>query len=92
MKKLEVELLGDRVNAIVVKLPERHFPGIVIQGDSLQNLNVIAAKLLAALSDGRLEDASDEASEISVLLSGYVRAYEDAMREAGLPLPYPSRP
>jgi hypothetical protein len=88
MKKVEVELVGDVINAAVVKLPGRRFPGVVIQGDSLGNLNAITKRLVAALSDGRVEDARDEATEIQELLSGYKHVYEDAMNQAGLALPY----
>jgi hypothetical protein len=91
MKKIEVEVVGEAVNAAVVRLHGRRFPGIVIQGDSLGNLCAIAERLVVALSDGRAEDARDEASEVRELLSGYRSAYEDAMRQAGLELPYASK-
>src|SRR5262245_16690183 len=91
MKKIEVELLGEEINANVLRVPYRRFPGILIQGDSLSILNSTAERLLTALCAGSTEDATDEASALFRLLGQYKGAYEDAMRRAGLELPYFSR-
>lgn len=90
--KIEVELVGDAVNAAVVKLPWRRFPAVLLQGDSLGNLTATAERLVAALAEGRTGDAGEEASEVRDLLNGYKRAYEHAMGQAGLELPYSSAP
>jgi hypothetical protein len=88
MKRVEVDLLGDAVNAVVLRVPGRRFPGIVIQGDSLSILQSTVERLVAALADARLSDATDEAVELRELLKGYKHAYEEAMTAAGLALPY----
>lgn len=68
--------------------PAASFPGLVIQGDSLGNLQSLVEGIVAAIEEARLEDARDEAAELHALVTGYKRAYEDAMRAAGLELPY----
>ena len=88
MNKIEVDIYGDATNATVVKLPWRRFPGIVIQGDSLEILNSTAEQISKALAKGQIESASEYVSEIRLLLSGYKNAYEAAMKNAGLKLPY----
>jgi hypothetical protein len=92
MKRIEVKIVGmEAANAAVLKLPWRMFPALALQGDSLAILTALADDLLSALAEGRLEDARGEAAEISEVLHGYRRAYEEAMRDAGLELPYPKR-
>lgn len=90
MKRKEVEVLGEQTNAVVIKLPERRFPGVVLQGDSLHNLEELAAKVGDALSEGR--DPGEDAAELHERLEGYVCAYEDALARAGMELPYVKRP
>ncbi len=89
MNKIQVELVGDAINGPVIKLDGRRFPGILLQGDSLANLCAVAQNVIAALSDGRIQSACEEATELSDQLSSYKRAYESAMTSDGLELPYP---
>jgi hypothetical protein len=91
MKRVEMDVIGDDVNAAVVQLPWRRFPGLVVQGDSLSILAAHATELAAALAEGRIDDAAERASELRALLDGYQAAYERAMTTAGLTLPYSPR-
>jgi hypothetical protein len=89
MKRIELDVLTETTNAAVIRMPGRKFPGIVLQGDSLNYLRVLAADLkkrLAALKD---EDATDTVEELEALLQGYARAYEIALEREGIELPYP---
>ena len=38
MSKMEIEVLCDYPNGSVVKMPGRAYPGLVVQGDTLVNL------------------------------------------------------
>jgi hypothetical protein len=39
MPIMEIEVLCDDTNAAVVRMPNRAYPGVVVQGDSLINLS-----------------------------------------------------
>jgi hypothetical protein len=90
MSNIQVEVIGAATNATVIRLPGRRFPGIVVQGDSLAILTSTTKALVTALSDGQLAKAREDATELDELLSGLKSAYEDALHQAGLELPYPS--
>ena len=36
--KMEVDVLSDTLNLSVIKMPERRYPGILVQGDALINM------------------------------------------------------
>lgn len=80
MNRIEVELVGDAVNAVVIKLPGRAFPGVVIQGDSLRNLNAIVERLVASLAGEQIGAALEEASEVHEWLPARLRVRDGARR------------
>jgi hypothetical protein len=76
-------LLTPATNYAVVQLPGRNFPGVVVQGDSLNNL--------VSLLDGALLDESermDLIAEALDILKGARNRYEETCVNAGIPLPY----
>ena len=88
MRKIEVESFSTTVNAAVIRLPGRQFPGIVIQGDSLKIL-VDSVENVARLSSGStVPDLESAVAELKQILDGYKGAYERALRADGQPLPY----
>ena len=88
MTKCEVEVLSNAVNAVVLRLPERRFPGIVIQGDSLKIL-ADSAREVAMLSQDAGNQAIDEAiAEVVRTLDAYLRVYETALANENCELPY----
>lgn len=89
MKTIQVEVLSEATNAVVLQTPGRRFPGIVIQGDSLNSLVAAAKRICAALGAGRRDEALDQAGELHERLVEYQVAYEDGLRRASLELPYP---
>ena len=42
MSKIEIEVLCDDTNGSVVRMPDRAYPGLVVQGDNLINLLYLA--------------------------------------------------
>jgi hypothetical protein len=74
-----VRLLSPATNYAVVQLPGRAFPGVVFQGDSLDNL---IAELEEALSD------SEGLTDVVERLKGVRRHYEAVCRKEGVGLPY----
>ena len=86
-----VERLGDTINANVIQLEELKFPSLVIQGDSMSILYSLAQSAAANARAGTPEafdECLDEFAEIEGLLRGYLVAYDLALTENDIPLPY----
>ena len=81
----DVKLLSEPTNYAVVQLPERRFPGVVFQGDSLNNL----------INDIKAAAAEPVESERQLLLKDVIQhletvqnRYEKVLAEKGIKLPY----
>jgi hypothetical protein len=82
-------VLARQTNNWVVRLPNRNHPGVVIQGDSLKILYDLADEICDLAGEpGELRDVAEN---LRSQLRGRLHAFEDALREHGLELPY-SRP
>lgn len=81
----EVQLLTPPANYAVVQLPERQFPGVVFQGDSLNNL---IAELEEAIAETDPVERAGAFKGIVDRLYAVRARYEDALKEAGINLPY----
>ena len=83
-------ILQNGSNAAVVQLPDKQFPGVVIQGDSLSILmrqmmevrKMVAGNVDASKTTNEVDDVIDK-------LYGCIALYEIALENNGLPLPYP---
>lgn len=60
MKEDYALLLSPPVNFAVVQLPERNFPGVVVQADTLNNFHMILMRALVAVAEGDSDEASAE--------------------------------
>lgn len=81
----DVKLLSEPTNYAVVQLPERRFPGVVFQGDSLHNL----------INDIKAAAAEPIESERQLLLKDVIQhletiqnRYESVLAENVIKLPY----
>lgn len=81
MRTEPVEIYSDAPNAAVMRHPGRAFPGILIQGDTL---NALAS--LAVAAAGGDEDA---ARDVADQLRDYLSHYASTLKDAGHQLPYP---
>ena len=86
MQTLTVEVVARGVNCSVVKMPERKHPALVIQGDSFHNVYVLVQELQQSIRTG--SPAVDLADEITDLLGGYHKFFEESLTKGGLELPY----
>ncbi len=77
--KIEVEAYGQEINAAVLRLPSRRHPGVLIQGDSLQNLLSIIRGVEKALTEGNTAEAGELAGEAREVLENYDAAYRTAL-------------
>jgi len=88
MKSMQVDVLSEVSNCPVVQMPGRRYPGIVIQGDTLRTLLADVEDVAVLCGDVGKPELSDAVTGIKEALIGYVRVYEEAMKEAGRSLPY----
>ena len=91
MEKLEFEILSKTVNCPVVRFPGRAFPGILIQGDSVKNLNDLAAEIAEEAQKCSNEELLYLSRTLNEKLKEYLDHYESTLRENNIDLPY-SRP
>jgi len=88
MKKEEIEIYSDASNFVVMRHPEREFPGSLIQGDSLYILlqNIIEAKEELDCGDG--EAASQILDNVVETLTVRLEHYKKTLKENGRELPF----
>jgi hypothetical protein len=89
MNRVEIEMFSETTNCPIVRIPGRRFPGVVIQGDSLMTLSVMAKEVCDLASAANNADLTDAAGQLVDRLWVYLSEYERAMAEHGLELPYP---
>ncbi|MFM9554146.1 MULTISPECIES: DUF6959 family protein [Streptomyces] len=75
-------------NYAVVGLPNRRYPALAVQGDSLKVLQEAVEELSEHLGSGDLEEAGFSLGEIRSTVASMLSTYESASREAGFDLPY----
>lgn len=68
MKEQEITRISTTTNAAVVQLPERKYPGVVIQGDSLQNLHSLIMDARKQLDCDNVAECRDVLEELSELV------------------------
>jgi hypothetical protein len=92
VEEITVEIFSRAVNANVLRVPERAYPGVLIQGDSLRLL-YDSARTLELLCTGALrpEDAEatpvELATELREALASYLWVYQSALDAHGRPVP-----
>ena len=88
----DIELLDATINAAVVRMPGRRFPGIVVQGDTLHSWSVLADSLMSSVNSAPEIDPEVvlDMSELADLIRSHVDQYESVLRAHGLALPYPT--
>ncbi len=86
MRKAELEILSDQTNAAIMRHPDRRFPGVLIQGDSLSSLCGDADELCDLL--GRGSDYYEEANLLRNKLQSYLTHYKAVLLEHDIPLPF----
>ncbi|WP_432121344.1 DUF6959 family protein [Streptomyces sp. S1] len=88
MKRIEAELFTDGTNDAVLRLPNRHFPGLLIQGDTLSILQNDLAELADLCATGDLEEAQHAANLLHADLSAKLERYTRALETHGIPRPF----
>jgi len=89
--KLEttVKLLSEPTNYAIVHLPTRNFPGVVVQGDSLNALVSELEEALKDIANQNFKEAADIIADRLDTLRAARGQYEKVCRENAITLPYP---
>lgn len=85
---LQAELLSPPRNYAVVQLPERKYPGVVMQGDSLNILKKQAEQMGRLLGAMELDELAGEIEYLIAQLSEVQTHYERVCAERNIALPY----
>ena len=78
--KMEVEVLSPEVNLCVIRMPDRRYPGILVQGDDLVNM-----VSLAKVAYDRANELGDKAiivntGNVLAKLETYLKHYGESCR------------
>lgn len=92
MEPERIDVYSHAMNSCVVKMPERQFPGVVIQGDSLSALLDRALEIVEKLDGTPDEDAFLSALEVAKVLESHLLNYEETLKQHGIDLPYSRDP
>ncbi|MFF5449971.1 DUF6959 family protein [Streptomyces sp. NPDC012950] len=88
MEPIQAELFTDGTNDAVLRLPNRHFPGLLLQGDTLSILQNDLAELADLCATDDLEEARHAANLLHADLSAKLERYTRALEEHGIPHPF----
>ncbi len=86
MRKEAVEIYSDTTNAAILRHPERRFPGVLIQGDTLYSFYVSAKESLKNFD--KESDAYYDQLEICERLEGLVEHYKEVLKDHRIELPF----
>ncbi len=86
MRKEAVEIYSDTTNAAILRHPERRFPEVLIQGDTLYSFYVSAKESLKNFD--KESDACYDQLEICERLEGLVEHYKKVLKDHRIELPF----
>ena len=86
MKTEPVEIYSDRTNAAVIRHPDRQFPGVLLQGDTLHSLCADIDRALRAMDPG--SEAFDELTSVRDRLWSLKTHYAATLTAHGLSRPF----
>ena len=78
------KLLSPPVNFAVVQLPDRQYPGVIVQGDTLCGFVGQLGRMKSLLETGDLEELGYEIAEMKDQLSGALAYYQAICKERSI--------
>jgi hypothetical protein len=88
MREAMVEIYSDASNAAILRHPDRAFPGVLIQGDTLHTMHTTACVALRAHAEGKQAEAMEELEDLRDHLAELCTHYKRTLQEHGMDLPY----
>ncbi|GAB2199462.1 DUF6959 family protein [Sessilibacter sp. MAH4] len=92
MKKEEVEIFSDATNQAVMKHPERNYPGVLIQGDTLYSICKDLDEVYQEIKAGNVVEAFEELNEIRNSMWERLNHYKAVLGEHDIELPFSEQP
>lgn len=86
MREEKVEIYSDLTNAAVLRHPDRRFPGVLVQGDTLSSLCKDADELCQKI--GRGSELFEDANILRNQLQSFLAHYKSTLLEHDIPLPF----
>lgn len=86
METMEVEVYSQATNAAIVRMPGRQFPGLVLQGDTLNILRAHAEHVVESLRGSG--EATDAAEYLATHLSELLTHYSRVLKAHSMRLPF----
>jgi hypothetical protein len=83
-----VEIFSDQTNAAVLRHPDRKFPGVLVQGDTLFSLCHRADTVCAKSKSSVSEDTYSELNQLRNHLWSLLNHYKTVLGEHDIPLPF----
>ena len=88
MYTASTEIYSDQTNAAVMRHPDRRFPGVLIQGDSLYSLCVAADASCQAFQSQAHTEAYQELNDLRNHLRSLLSHYKSVLAQHQIPLPF----
>ena len=83
-----VEIYSDETNRAIMRHPERKFPGVLIQGDTLSILCHEADEICLRARAQLDKELYGELNDLRNSLRSYLTAYKIALQTHGMQLPF----
>jgi hypothetical protein len=87
-KQVKFDVLDESSNAIVARAPDRQFPGVLLQGDTLRILLDDVSELGESIQEGDYAAATEAIAAVEDQLRTLLSHYERTLEAHGMPLPY----
>ncbi len=88
MRSESVEIFSEATNAAVMRHPGRRFPGVLLQGDTLNGI-VAALRSVMERSDALPEEQAETLASVVAQLSELLAHYRSVLVAHNIPLPFP---
>ena len=92
MRVDQAEIYSDEINKAVIRHPDRRFPGVLVQGDTLWGLCFTVDKLCASSRDQLAPDQFEDLNKLRNSLWGFLTHYKAVLGEHDIPLPFSEIP
>jgi hypothetical protein len=83
-----VEIYSDATNAAIMRHPERRFPGLLVQGDTLSGLCRRTSEVYERLAGTVDEESRWALFMLSDELRSFLAHYKNTLQEHGIDLPF----
>jgi len=86
MRTEPIEIYSDATNAAIMRHPDRRFPGVLVQGDTLYSMCHLADE--ACRSVERNAKGYEELNALRNSLWAFMTSYKTTLLEHNIPMPF----